>query len=38
MIDIEEISNKLQEWFEASFYIITQGGFLGEIALMILYP
>lgn len=32
MIDIEEISNKLQEWFEDSLYIITQAGFLGEIA------
>jgi len=32
MIDIEEISNNLQEWFEDSLYIITQAGFLGEIA------
>ncbi len=32
MIDIEEISNKLQEWFEDSLYITTQAGFLGEIA------
>ena len=32
MIDIEEISNKLQEWFEDSLYFITQAGFLGEIA------
>ena len=32
MIDIEEISNNLQEWFEDSLYITTQAGFLGEIA------
>lgn len=32
MVDIESISNNLQENFEKTKYMITQGGFLGEIA------
>jgi len=32
MIDIEDLSNTLQESFENSGYIITTGGFFGDIA------
>lgn len=32
MIDLEDLSNSLQELFESSDYIITTGGFFGDIA------
>jgi len=32
MVDLEELSNNLQSWFEGSSYIILQSGFLEDIA------
>ena len=32
MVELDLISNSLQEEFEKSRYMITQGGYLGEIA------